>query len=370
MPKKILIIAGEASGDLYGGELVSAIKKRLPDAEFSGVGSSRMKAAGVRILHSIDDIAIVGVIEILTKLRIIKRLFSDLTKKISEEGFDLAILVNYPGFNLRLARILKRHGVRVVFYSSPQVWAWGQWRIKTIKRFVDKMIVFFKFEEELYKKNDVNAEYVGHPMVDEIRPKNDLNINEGNKKIISLVPGSRKNEIKTLFNISLDAAKILYEEDKNRLFLVTKHSDIPLETYKAYTDHYNIPVRIVEDRLHDCLRASDVSIVVSGSVTLEAAILNAPMVIIYRVAFISEMLFRLFAKIKHIGLVNIVAGKRIIPEFKQGDCTPKKIAQGVSEILRNKETYTRMKQDLGSTARLLGSSGASSRAAEIITKEL
>lgn len=370
MSKKILIIAGEASGDLYGAHLVLALKKRHPEAKFSGVGGAEMTKAGVEIVYPIHEIAIMGVSEIFSKLGNIKELYSILCKKLDEERFDLGILVNYPGFNLRFAKVLKKRGIPVIFYSSPQVWAWGGWRVNGIKKFVDKMIVFLKFEEDFYKKHGVEAEFVGHPLIDIVKPsKDDLGIRkEKDRKIISLVPGSRMNEIKSLYSQMLEAAKIIHSRYKNVQFLITKHPELPYQTYQVPLQKYNIPAKIIDGKIYECLNISDIAIIVSGSATLEATILRTPMVIIYKVSFVTGLLFLLFVRIVGLGLVNIIAGRRIMPELLQYRATGRNIAREIINILSNNERYKKMKEDLERVNSLLGLSGASERAAEIISK--
>ena len=372
MARKILIIAGEASGDLYGAHLVLRLKKKWPDAKFSGVGGAKMKEAGVNIIRALDEISIIGVSEIFLKLKVIKNLFSLLRAKIDEERFDLGILVNYPGFNLRLAKILKEKKIPVVFYSSPQVWAWGKWRLEAIKRYVDKMIVFFKFEEAFYKRNGIGAELVGHPLVDIVKAEGyDLGIKKGGRaKTISLVPGSRESEVKNLFPIMLEAAKEIYSKNKDLRFLVTKHPQLPPQMYLRAMEGYKLPLSLIDGKIYDCLKESDLAIAASGSVTLEAAILKTPMVIIYRLSFLTGILFLIFARLANIGLVNIVAGKRIMPELVQYHCTPEKIAKEVIDILSDARRYKKMKEDLELIDTLIGPSGASDRAAASIAKLL
>ncbi len=370
MSKKILIIAGEASGDLYGAHLVSALKERCPEAEFFGVGGGRMKSAGVKIMHSINELAIMGVSEIIPKLMFIKKLYWLLCAKVNEERIDLAILVNYPGFNLRFARVLKKKDIPIVFYSSPQVWAWGSWRINSIKKFVDKMVVFLKFEEEFYKRRGVGAEFVGHPLVDIVRPKGeDLGIKKG-VKVISLVPGSRENEVRSLFPIILKAAEKIYSKNKDVQFLITKHPELPSEIYLKSMEGYKLPLMLIDGKTYDCLKESFLAIAASGSVTLEATILKVPMIILYRVSFLTGILFLIFARIPHLGLVNLIAGKRIMPEFLQYHCTPKNIANEVAQILSNNERFNKMRGELQIVNDLIGPPGASSRAATSIAKLL
>jgi lipid-A-disaccharide synthase len=370
MSKKILIIAGEASGDLYGACLVDALRKKSPGTVFSGVGGPKMKGAGVEILHSIDDLSIIGVVEIFTKIGVIKNLFRLLTEKVREGSFDLAILVNYPGFNLSFARILKKHNVPVVFYSSPQVWAWGSWRVNTVKRLVDKMIVLFRFEEDFYRKRGVEAEFVGHPLVDIVKPEGTpLGIKRGpGTKVVSLLPGSRRSEVKNLLPAMLGAAHIIHSTHSDVKFLVSKHPGLPAEDYGAAMKEGRFPVTIVEGRTYDCLASSDAAIAANGSVTLEAAILRVPTVITYRLSFINGLLYLLFVRLRHASLVNIIAGKGIMPEVLQYSATPRRLAKETMDILLDGERYAKLKEELESVNRKVGSPGASDRAAEIISK--
>ncbi|MEE8359867.1 MAG: lipid-A-disaccharide synthase [Candidatus Omnitrophota bacterium] len=368
MPKKILIIAGESSGDLYGAHLVYAVKRLLPDAEFLGIGGSHMKTAGVNILFPIDKLSIIGVAEILSKIRVIRSAFSSIQKKIDEEKIDLAILVNYPGFNLKLSGMLKKKKIPIVFYSSPQVWAWGAWRVNIIKKFIDKMIVFFKFEEEFYRERGVKAEFIGHPLVDIVKPKDEKSdINRTpSSKIVAIVPGSRRSEIKNMFDTMLKAAKIISRQDKDTRFIVTKHPELPFDLYLRYMDKYRLPITLVDGKMHDCLASSDLAIVVSGSITLEATILGTPMIITNKISFFNSFLYLLLVRLKNVGLVNIVAKRRVMPELLQYSATPKRIAREAISILTDHEKCKKMKVDLASVNKLLGTHGASGRAADIV----
>jgi len=371
MPKNILIIAGEASGDLYGAHLVRSLKKRYPGVNFLGVGGTKMKEAGVEIIHPIGELAIIGVSEIFSKLGKIKKLFSLLRSKLDEKKIDLAILVNYPGFNLNFAKVLKKKNIPVVFYSSPQVWVWGKWRIKNIKRCVDKMVVLLKFEEEFYRKNGVDAEFVGHPLVDIVKKEGGgsrSDFSDGDKKIISLLPGSRKSEVKNVFSTMLRAAEIIHSKNKNVQFLITKHPELPLEIYQKTLERFDLPAKIIDGKVYDCLSVSDLAIMVSGSVTLEATILKVPMIITNRLSFLTVLLFVLFVRSANVGLVNIIAGRRIMPEILQYQATPRNLAKEALDILSNNGRYKKMKEDLESVNNLIGPSGASDRAAEIISK--
>lgn len=369
MSKRILIIAGESSGDLYGAHLINALKALHPGISFVGIGGPKMKDAGVEILFPIDELSIIGIPEIITKWNVLRNAFSVIKKKLDEETIDLAILINYPGFNLKISPSLKAKGIPVIFYSSPQVWAWAKWRINTIKRFVDKMIVFFKFEEDFYKKNGVDAEFVGHPLVDIVKAEgHDIGLKkDGAGKIVSLVPGSRKSEINNLFETMLGAAKIMHKKDAGLIFLITKHPQIPAEIYLKRMRKYNLPMTLIDGNTYDCLNASRLAVVVSGSVTLEATILKTPMIIVNRISAFNALIYILLVRLANVGLVNIVAGRRVMPELLQFNATPKKIAAEALDMLNNKERSVKMKEDLESVNKLVGAPGASNRAAKIIS---
>ena len=372
MAKNILIIAGESSGDLYGAHLVRALQEHSPGVSFFGIGGPEMKKAGVEILYPIDELSIIGVFEVLGKLGVIRAAFRALTQKIDRTKTDLAILVNYPGFNLKFAIELKKRGIPVVFYSSPQVWAWGKWRLGIIKRCVDKMIVFFKFEKDFYWKNGVEAEFVGHPLVDIVKTTGELDKmrSGGASKTVSLVPGSRRSEINNLFSPMLKAAEIIWSKDNGVRFLVTKHPEMPADIYLKKMRAHELPLTLVDGKTYDCLAASDLAIVASGSVTLEAAILKTPMIITNRISLLNVILYLLLVRLANVGLVNIIAGKRVMPELLQYDATPERIAAEALDMLNNAERYRQLKEDLDYVNILVGPPGASSRAAEIILKML
>jgi lipid-A-disaccharide synthase len=371
VPKKILIVAGEVSGDLYGAELVNALKERHPEALFFGVGGTQMRSAGVEILFPIDELSIIGISEIFSKLNVIGALFKTMRQAVKEKHFDLAILVNYPGFNLRFSKVLKKNGVPVVFYSSPQIWAWGRWRLAAIRKCVAKMIVFMKFEKEFYAANGIEADFVGHPLVDIVKPEKGRSwLQEDRKRIVSLVPGSRKSEIGYMFPTMIGAAKKIYERDKAVTFIVTKHPDLPLQLYEKALRDCDLPLKVVEGKTYESLAISSLAICVSGSVTLEAAILRTPMIVTNRLSALTILMFAIFVRLKNVGLVNIIAGKRVMPELVQFDATPSKIAAEAVSMLTDRKRRERMAKDLEEVNELIGPPGASNRAAEIISKIL
>ncbi|MBF0489091.1 MAG: lipid-A-disaccharide synthase [Candidatus Omnitrophica bacterium] len=375
----IMVIAGEASGDMRAGELVSAIKAINPNIQFSGVGGECMQKAGVELFENITSLAVIGIVEVLKNLGTIKKVFERVLFEAEAELPDAVILVDYPGFNLRLAAELKKRSIKVIYYISPQVWAWREGRIEKIKKIVDRMIVLFPFEKELYARHGMNVDYVGHPLVDEIDLIRDSALFSNEKythenralslikgaTIIGLLPGSRQKEVERHLPVMLEAAQKLYEEDNRRQFLLLKAPTIKKELLTSYIPA-NLPVKIFEGISYEGINATSAVIVASGTATLETALLNKPMVVIYKTSWITYAIAKAVIKIPYIGLVNVVAGKKIVPELIQNDCNAKQIAETVNTILKNKT----MVEDLKNIKAALGLPGASHRAAQVVLQEL
>lgn len=372
MAKKILIVSGEPSGDLHASNLVKDLKSLKPDLEFFGLGGVLSRASGVDVVFDITKMAVVALVDVYKNIFTIGRAFTGLLKKIDSARPDLAILVDYPGFNLRLAKQLKKRNIPVIYYISPQIWAWGADRIHIIKRCVKKMVVFFKFEEELYKKEGVDAECIGHPLLDTVKPslsKADVLKKYsffGNKRVIALLPGSRISEVKTLLPAMAGAAAIINKELNGAQFVITKHKNIPIELYEKIAGRSSLDVKIVEGDVYNVLSAADFAIVASGTATLETAILGTPFIITYKSNLINYIAARIVFKKWVFGLVNIIAGKIIVPELLQYDATPEKMAAASLEIIRNEPRRSAMIEDLQKVKSSLGSPGARTRAARAI----
>ncbi|MBI4309323.1 MAG: lipid-A-disaccharide synthase [Candidatus Omnitrophica bacterium] len=374
--KVILIVAGEASGDMRAAGLVKAVKKIDPDIHFTGVGGKHMSEAGVRILAGIDWLGVVGIWDVIKHLPLIKRIFDSLLAFARREHIDAAILVDYPGFNLRLARALKGMGIKVIYYISPQVWAWKEGRIKAIQKTVDRMLVLFPFEKDIYAKYGMNADYVGHPLVDEVKvtePPSSVKAGLGfgpHMPVIGLMPGSRIKEVQRHLPFMLEAAKILLAGDRNRRFIILKAATVPREMLAMAIQKTNAPAVIYDGPAYNGIAAMDAGIVASGTATLETGLLLRPMVILYKTAWLTYWIAKLFVKIPYIGLINVVAGKKIVEEFIQNDATAQNIAMSVEKIFRSPNTYGQMTNDLAQVKSRLGASGASARAAAIVVEEL
>ncbi len=372
MTKKILIVSGEPSGDLHASNLVKDLKRLDKNIEFFGMGGSLSKKAGVEIVYDITDLALIGVVEVLKNIFTVGNAYKKILKKIDTARPDLAILVDYPGFNLRLARELKKRSIPVVYYISPQVWAWGRDRVKIIKKYVKKILVFFKFEEELYKTCDINAEFVGHPLLDSVKvtaPKEEVIIKYSltdAEDIVALLPGSRESEVKTLLPIMMGAAKILSQKLQRLKFVIVKYPDLPISLYENALKETHFDVRLANGDAHNVLNASDIAIVASGTTTLESAIIGTPLIITYKVNIITYLLYKIVSRIRFIGLVNIIAGFEIAPEFLQYNARPEKIAQAAYDILSNGKILSDIRSGLKKVTSSLGSPGASLRAANAV----
>jgi lipid-A-disaccharide synthase len=371
--KTVLIVAGEASGDMHAAALVKALKRTGPAAGFFGAGGEKLKHEGVELLHDMTAIAVVGFFEVLKNFGTFRRIFHHLLEEADRRKPDLAILVDYPGFNLRLAVELKKRNIPVIYYISPQVWAWGRDRINTIKRVVDIMVVVFPFEEDLYKKAGVTVAYTGHPLLDIVRPqalRQDVCSRAGldpRKTTFALLPGSRQKEVRTLLPIMLETARLLYKALPEAQFLVLRAPSVPKEIFNQLLAKYALPVRLLSDMAYDGVAASDFALVASGTATLETAIIGTPMVIIYKVSFLTWAYMKMAIRIPYIGLVNVVKQKRLVAEFIQYQARPPRIAAYVIGILQDTRKLAELKRGLAEVTSLLGEKGASQRAAKVVS---
>lgn len=369
--KRVLIVAGEASGDLHGSRLVNALLKIDPAIHFSGIGGEKMREEGVEIIFPASELAVVGIFEVLLHFRIIFAAFQRLRRLIGEEPPDLLILIDYPDFNLRLARIAKKKEIPILYYISPQVWAWRKKRVKMIARLVNRMVVVFPFEVPIYQRENVDVEFVGHPLLDVVQ--SNLSQEEASKKFeldsakvtIGLLPGSRKGEVRRILPPMLEAAKILGEEMNNVQFIVPLAAGLPEEEVRAMVAKKGITVRIVHGDIYEVINTCFCVIVASGTATLETALMAKPMVIVYKISFLTYLIGRMMIEVKNIGMVNIVAGKEICPELIQGEANPRRIAQETKKIVQNPALYQRMQGELKGIREKLGQPGASFRVAQI-----
>jgi lipid-A-disaccharide synthase len=366
-----MIVAGEASGDLHGSNLVKEALRIDPELSFFGIGGPQMRKEGVTILVDAAEMAVVGLVEVISHSRIIFRAFSILKRILKSDPPDLLILIDYPDFNLLLARVAKKAGVRVLYYISPQVWAWRLGRVKKIARLVDKMAVVFPFEVPFYEKEGVPVTFVGHPLVDTVRPtmsRPDAQACFGldpARKTVGLFPGSRKGEIANLFKTIIDAAVLLRKHYPDLQFILPLASSLDRTDIDPLLESAGFDVTVVEGKVYDVMQVCDAIISVSGTVTLEAALMCVPMVIIYRVSPLTYAVGKRLIKVDHIGICNIVAGERVVRELIQDDAEPGWIAAEIGRILTD-ETYAReMRAKLAGIKARLGAGGGSAKVARL-----
>jgi lipid-A-disaccharide synthase len=362
---KLVIIAGELSGDNHGAKLISALKSLQPAIEISGIGGDLMIQEGLKAIHHIKEISFLGFGEIIKHLPILYKVYHSILRRIRATKPDAVILIDYPGFNLRVARAVHKLGIPVIYYISPQLWAWGKGRVQKIKCFVDRMLVVFPFEFDFYQQYGIRAEYVGHPIVDRyyhsVNPKR-MGLND--EKILGILPGSRRQEIEQLLPNMIASATILHNNNKIKKAMIARVNHIPLSIYTKFIKN-KFWIEIFEGEIADFYNQLDAALVASGTATLETGYFQVPMVIVYRVHFLTWLLARLMIKLDRIGLANIVAGKEIAVELIQNDFKPGKAARLIENLL-DREINMKVRKDLHVIREKLGIPGASIRAAQLI----
>lgn len=341
--KRVMIIAGEASGDTHAAKLVREVKEKNTDITFYGIGGKNMVDAGVDALVDSAQLAVVGLFEVLAHWNTISGALKKMQHLLRTDPPDLLVLTDYPDFNLRLAKTAKECGVKVLFYISPQVWAWRQKRVFKIRKLVDMMAVVFPFEETFYKKYDVPVRFVGHPLVDEIHVTNNKTalmkefLLDSDKPIIGLFPGSRQSEIRRLLPIIVESAKQILKVKPDAQFVIPVASTLKEEDLLPYFDNVDFDMRIISNRSHDVMHICDAVITVSGTVTLELGLLKIPMVVINKISKFSYYIVTRTLKLDHVALCNIVANKRVVPELIQDNATADKISSKLIGLLDNNE---------------------------------
>lgn len=353
------------------GHLAKAIKEINPQIRISGVGGESLNKSADEIYCDIKQLSVFGFFDALRKLPKFITLKELILKKINETSAQGIILVDFSGFNLRLAKAINKR-IPVIYYVSPQVWASRPGRIQTIKKYISKMVVLFKFEEDFYRRNNIKVDFVGHPLLDIVKPQSqkskileEIKFSRSNITI-ALLPGSRKQEIENILPIMLKTARLINKKINKTQFIIAKSAQVDLSVYDKFTENPGFDLRIVEARTYDCLEAADFALVCSGTATLETAIMQKPFFIIYRMNRLNYLLYRPQVKIPFIGMVNIVAGKKVIPEFIQSRAVPKKIALEAVALLNNPSKIDEMIKGLAEVKSQLGVPGAATRAAKII----
>jgi len=380
---KLMIVAGEASGDIHAAELVKTLKEISPNTEFEffGLTGHAMRDAGVESVVKNDELGVQGLYEIFVKAfaKLVKA-FRKLKEAAIERKPDAVILIDYPDFNLRLARSLKKRGLKVIYYISPQLWAWRSHRVGFIKKYVDLMLVVFPFELEWYKRRGVNhVEYVGHPLAGEVKPKyskeefcrrNNL---DSSRSIISLLPGSRRKAMWNNLPILFETASLLSQQNPGLQFVVALAPTRKREEVEELSGKLSITTPaslvIVENETREAIAASDVAAVVSGTATLETALLETPLVVVYKEFESTYRLFKPLINVEFFSLVNIIAGEKVVEELIQHDFTPQKLADELKKLLEPKANQE-MRESLREIVKKLGNDGSSKRAAETVLHEV
>jgi len=373
MQKCIMIIAGEASGDLHGANLVKAMQKKEPSLFFCGIGGNALRDAGVKIILESSTLSVVGITEVISKIPEILKGISVTKDFLKIFRPDLLILIDFPDFNLHIAATAKKLNIPVLYYISPQIWAWRQNRVKKIAKLVDHIAVIFPFEEKFYQKHHVPVTFVGHPILDHqtlpIAPHSASRISQA--PIIALLPGSRKGEISTHLPIMLKAANILSQQHPDIRFVISQASSVE-KSFIQNILNSSLPIPNSQFSIlkgtDEIFRICTLAIAVSGTVTLETALAGVPMIVIYKVSPVSYWIGKSLIKVKHISLVNLVAGKEIVPERIQDKASPENIADTVSEMLNNPSALEKMRNELISIRKILGGPGASEHVADIAIK--
>lgn len=371
-PPRLLISCGEPSGDLYGGELLRHLRPRLPGLEVFGLGGDRLHEEEVQLLGHVRDLAVVGIVEVVRHLGALRRIFKRVLAEVDRQRPDLAVLVDYPSFNLRLARELKRRRVPVAYYVSPQIWAWKAWRIREIQRRVAHMLVIFPFEQEIYARAGVPVTFVGHPLVDLVRPAPDREAFlrsaglDPSRPVLAVLPGSRTTEVRYNLPPLAAAIRLLAGRRPDLQFLLAVAPNLHPPALRDAVR--GVPVALRAGQTHAVLGAATIAVVASGTATVEAALLGTPMVVVYRVSPLSYALGRPMVHVPHVAMANLIAGREVVRELIQADFTPERVSAEVLALIEDPARFARVREELAEVRVRLGQPGASDRAAETVFK--
>jgi len=372
-PRSVLIVAGEVSGDNHASAVLHKLREKAPVLKFFGIGGNKMREENAELIEHIDNMAFLGFFEVLKHIPFIRKVQDRLMEVIRKEGIDTAVLVDYPGFNLNFARRLKKAGIRVIYYISPQIWAWAPWRIRKIKRLVDRMLYVFPFEGEIYRKAGLPAVYTGHPLVEKFssypyQPRGEFFSEYGlrpEKEILLLLPGSRSHEISMILPVILPAAKRLSEEFGYQI-VAAGSPTISDEVYNKYLT--GTGVTLIRGKSLELMKYASFGIIKSGTSTMEAGLSLLAMVVVYKTSSLTYSIGKLLIRLKNIAMANIIAGETVVPELIQDDCNPDKIYQTAAEIISSSEKKVMIKEKFAQLRAKLGEKTASETAADEIIK--
>ena len=370
----VAILAGEASGDQHGAKLVSAMRQKNPALFFCGMGGDALRQAGVRIVMEASELTVVGITEVFAKIPAILRGMAKIKKLLKSLRPDILILIDFPDFNLHIAAFAKKLNIPVLYYISPQIWAWRQGRVKRIGKLVNHMAVILPFEQRFYQEHNVPVTFVGHPLLDTNLPAADQKWSAGSNDgtVIGLVPGSRDNEIIRHLPVMLDAAAILKKRLKHLTFIISHAPSVERKRIQSVIEGHCLraDIEVISDAVETIFERCDVIVAASGTVTLQAAIHGTPMVIIYKVSPVSFWLGRALVRVPNIGLVNLVAGKPLVPELVQHQASGENIASALEQMLKDTSQLNHLKQQLFALRDVLGGGGASERVADLALEML
>jgi lipid-A-disaccharide synthase len=369
--RQVLISAGEASSDMYAARLATALRSRV-DAKFFGMGGPRMSEAGVELIADYHEVAVVGITEVLHKIPTVIGVQNRLAREAAKRGAALGILVDSPGTHLGVARRLKKVDIPVGYFIGPQVWAWRAGRVRVVKRLVQRMVVIFPFEEQIYRDAGVPVDFVGHPLVDTVRAtmsRAEFAAQQGldaGRPIVTILPGSRPNEIAQNYARVIAACERIAQAEHVQFVHAAAHG-LSAEFFARYAQ-LSIPIKRVEHATYNALAAADCAIVASGTATVEAALLGTPMVVVYRVAPVTASILRHMIRTPFIGMVNLIAGRRVAPELVQDEFTPESVAKEARRLLDSPDARAEAKAGLAEVRAKLGPGGAIERAADIFAR--
>lgn len=376
-PKHLVIIAGEESGDMHAAELVLQLKKIYPTLIISGIGGRHMQEAGVSLVANLAQFGVTGFSEVFRHFKVIHRAFKAIKQHLREQKPDLVILVDYPGFNLRLAKFAKQQlGLRIIYYISPQIWAWKAKRIHLIKRCVDKMAVILPFEKKIYEQAGVPVSFVGHPLVDKINQavqsaptREALNLPQ-DAHLIALLPGSRRNEIEQHMPVLRDTARLLYQRNPKMHFVLPVAGTINIERIAMYFKDLPIPITLIEGNALACMHLADFVLVASGTASLECALLQKPMCIIYKSSFLTYYLAMKVLRVRFLGLCNLLTGTMTVPEFLHDDCNATELSRYVYDFINNPEQPQKMIARLSSMKQSMSLNQSDCSLLELVVSQL
>jgi len=366
------MVAGEASGDMYGAEVARGLLRKFPDCQIYGLGGQRMRGVGVQLEGDISKTAVVGPFEMVSSLAVLYRVFRRLADRVETDPPTAAILIDFPDFNLRLAKRVKDAGVPIVYYISPQVWAWREGRLKQLRRLVNKMLVIFPFEEALYRQAGVDVEFVGHPLVDMVRTTKSKEefcatyTLDPRKPIVALLPGSRRKEVQFILPTLCEAAALMNEQKPDAQFVLPIASGLDRGLLERIIQ--SRPITIVTNDTYNAIRYARAAIVASGTATLETALLGTPEVIVYRISQATWLLGKLLLKVRLFGIVNIILGEEVVPELFQERMTPEQVSKTALRLMDDVWIQSRIRGNYEKLRRQLGSGNVAERVVEAVAK--